>query len=277
MAAATPTQSPGAESELIEHLASGRWKKYARFLVAALASVPWVGGVLSAAATFSSEQDQSRLSELQRLWLEEHRAKAQALGLTLEEIFGRLDGFGAEVQERIESEEYLALVRRTFRSWDQADTDSKRDMYKRLILNAGATTLCSDHLIRLFIGWIDLYHEAHFAVIREVFQHPDSTRGDIWDRMHPGERPREDSSEADLFRYLIRDLNIGGVIRQERDTDEQGNFLRKPTARPRRSAHPSAPRTTESAFEDSKPYELTELGKQFVHYVMKDVVQQLGA
>jgi hypothetical protein len=32
----------------------------------------------------------------------------------------------------------------------------------------------------------------------------------------------------------------------------------------------------ESSFEDTKPYVLTELGKQFVHYVMEDVVSQLG-
>src|SRR5438128_2667632 len=96
----TAPQRSGPETELIQHLASGRWKKYARFLVSALASVPWVGSVLGAAATFSSEHDQSRLSELQRLWLEEHRTKAHLLSATLEEIFGRLDGFGAEVQER---------------------------------------------------------------------------------------------------------------------------------------------------------------------------------
>ena len=32
----------------------------------------------------------------------------------------------------------------------------------------------------------------------------------------------------------------------------------------------------ESAFEDSKPYVLTELGKQFVHYTMNEVVTRLG-
>ena len=35
-------------------------------------------------------------------------------------------------------------------------------------------------------------------------------------------------------------------------------------------------RVMESAFENTKPYVLTELGKQFVHYVMEDVVSQLG-
>jgi hypothetical protein len=32
----------------------------------------------------------------------------------------------------------------------------------------------------------------------------------------------------------------------------------------------------ESAFEDTKPYVLTELGKKFVHYVMEDVVSQIS-
>jgi hypothetical protein len=32
----------------------------------------------------------------------------------------------------------------------------------------------------------------------------------------------------------------------------------------------------ESAFKDTKAYVLTELGKQFVHYVMEGVVPQIG-
>ena len=32
----------------------------------------------------------------------------------------------------------------------------------------------------------------------------------------------------------------------------------------------------ESAFEETKPHALTALGKQFVHYVMEDVVPQIG-
>jgi hypothetical protein len=31
----------------------------------------------------------------------------------------------------------------------------------------------------------------------------------------------------------------------------------------------------ESAFEDTKPYVLTELGKQFVHYTMNEVVTRI--
>ena len=32
----------------------------------------------------------------------------------------------------------------------------------------------------------------------------------------------------------------------------------------------------ETPFEETKPYVLTELGKQFIHYVMEDVAPQLG-
>lgn len=194
------------------------------------------------------------------------------LGRTFQEIFGRLDGFGDEIQRRIESEQYLALVRRAFSSWDKADTLEKRQMLKRLITNAGAIKLCPDDLIRLFANWTDLYHEAHFLVIKHIYQNPNITRGEIWDAVH-GSRPREDAAEADLFRYLIRDLSAGGVIRQTRETTDNGEFMKKRTGSTRVST-PS--RTMESAFEDTKPYELTGLGKQFVHYVMEDVAVQIA-
>lgn len=253
----------------------GEKRKYGRFVLAALGSIPWVGGVLGALAGLSSEKDQDKINDLQRLWLQEHQGKIKDLGLIIQEVLTRLDGFGKEVQERIESPQYLTLVRRTFRSWDQSDTEEKRQMLKRLITNAGAITLCPDDLVRLFINWIELYHEAHFMVIREVYKNPGITRGQIWNRVNPGKtRPREDSAEADLFRYLISDLNIGRVIRQERETNAYGEFVKKDT---RGTHHPkgSGSRTMESAFEDTKPYELSELGKQFVHYVMEDVVPQI--
>jgi hypothetical protein len=33
----------------------------------------------------------------------------------------------------------------------------------------------------------------------------------------------------------------------------------------------------DSAFEDTKPYVLTELGKQFVHYTMNELVRRIEA
>jgi hypothetical protein len=244
-----------------------------RFVAAALGSIPWIGGLIAASASLSAETEQQNLNELQRLWLEHHKEKIKQLSDTLAEIFIRLDNFGDEVQQRIESPEYLALVGAGFRSWDQADTEEKKQMFKKLLTNAGASTLCSDDLIRLFQHWIELYHETHFIVMKQIYKHPNITRGQLWDNMH-GSRPREDSSEADLFRYLIRDLSTGGVIRQARETDAYGQFLKKDT---RGQPHHKASPVMESAFEDTKPYVLTELGKKFVHYVMDDVAPQLGS
>jgi hypothetical protein len=87
------------------------------FIVAALGSIPWIGGVLAAAASLSAEKDQEKLNDLQRLWLEEHEEKMRDLGTTFLEIFQRLDNFGEEVQQQIESPEYLALVKKAFRAW----------------------------------------------------------------------------------------------------------------------------------------------------------------
>ena len=82
------------------------------------------------------------------------------------------------------------------------------------------------------------------------------------------ERPREDSAEADLFKLLIDNLSMGHVIRQHRETDYQGNFISKPKRKAKRG---SGPKPITSAFDDEKEYELTDLGRQFVHYAMTDL------
>ena len=170
-------------------------------------------------------------------------------------ITDRFENLGPEIDARIQTEEYLGLVRRAFRTWDRADTEEKRAYVRNVVTNAAGTRICSDDVVRLFLDWLDLYHEAHFAVVREIYKNPGVTRFEIWDTIY-GELPREDSAEADLFRLLIRDLSTGGVIRQDRDTNQQGQFLRK---RPLRRRGP-APGVTESSFEDTKPYVLTGLG-----------------
>jgi hypothetical protein len=195
----------------------------------------------------------------------------ERLSETLNYIASRFETLGDQIDERIQSEEYLDLVGKVFRTWDTADTDEKRKYIANLITNAGGTKLTSDDVIRLFIDWLDIYHEAHLAVIREIYQNPGSTRYDIWESIYDN-FPREDSAEADLYRMLIRDLSTGGVIRQERATTPDGKFLRKPRTKSR-----SFTPTMESSFEDTKPYILTELGKQFVHYAMSEVVRRIDS
>jgi hypothetical protein len=120
----------------------------------------------------------------------------------------------------------------------------------------------------MFLQWVNVYSEFHFVVIAAIYNDKGVTRARIWEKVGK-EEVREDSAEADLFKLLIRDLSTGGIIRQNREKDYHGNFLRQPAQRRRTGA--SLPTTMESAFEDTKGYELTELGQQFVHYAMTDL------
>jgi len=247
--------------------------------IAALGSIPWVGGVIATAAAeaahkIKSGEEAAERDSLLQEWLQEHQRRLLELQTTLEEMGRRLEGFGEEMVDRITSEGYLTLVRKTFREWDEADTDEKKRLLVNLITNAAGKRLVSDDIVRLFLDWIDSYHESHFAVIREIYKRGDTppTRYDIWVAVYGEPVPRDDSGDADLFRMLIRDLSTGGVIRQPRETDYQGHFLKKRSGGSRR---PSSS-TMESSFEDTKQYVLTELGSKFVHYTMTELVRQIG-
>jgi len=259
------------QAALAKTSVSTKRKVVEKFVLAALGSIPWVGGFISAAASMKVDQRNSEKDNLQTRWLEEHAKKMGNLADALAGVVDRLDNLGDTIDERIQSEEYLGLVRSAFRTWDHAETEDKRKYIANLVANAAGTQLCPDDVIRLFIDWLNQYHEIHFAVMREIYRNPGATRFEIWEALY-GAPTREDSAEADLYRLLIRDLSTGGVIRQERDTTTDGRFLRKKPVRNRKIGGG----TMESAFEDSKSYELTELGKQFVHYTMNEVVQRIG-
>ena len=133
---------------------------------------------------------------------------------------------------------------------------------------AAKEQICSDDVISMFLVWVDRYNEGHFKIIREIYKNPGTTRHEIWQALN-GREVREDSAEADLFKLLIHDLSLGRVIRQHREVDYQGNFIKSRTQRPRGN-------TMASAFDDEKDYELTELGQWFVHYTMNEVVSKIS-
>ena len=97
-------------------------------------------------------------------------------------------------------------------------------------------------------------------MIREIQKNEGPTRYDIWVAVYGELLPRDDSPEADLYKMLIRDLSTGGVIRQQRESDYNGRFVKRARA-PRGGATSN---TLGSAFEDTKQYVLTGLGSQFV-------------
>jgi hypothetical protein len=259
------------EVRFAAYFAKPGYQKYGRFLFAVLSAIPWIGSIMGASAALHAEAEQGRVNLLMHRWLEEHQSAFKRLEATVAKMVDRMEEIGSQVDDRIQDEHFLGLVRHGFRVWDEASTQEKRDFVRRTLTNAAGTKLCSDDVVRLFLQWIEQYDELHFRVIRVVFKSPGSTRADIWAELH-GESVREDSAEADLFKLMMHDLSMGHVLRQHRETTSDGQFLSaRPTAR-RRTRSP----VMKSAFDDDKSYELTELGSQFVHYAMNEVVPRLG-
>lgn len=263
----------GLEGEVAEAILStaerrdGSANSNLRFYLAVLGVLPWIGVMISAILGRWAESEQQGLNELHRRWLEEHDGRLNDVRKTISGIEERVDAFGAEAQARLNSDEFLALARKGFRVWDRSDGAEKRDLVRKLLTNAACSRLVNDDFVHRFIEWLDAYNELHLRVIRSIYKEPHSTRAEIWEEIH-GSDVREDSAEADLFKLLIRDLSTGGVIRQFRPTDAGGNFQRK---RPVRRGTAIA----KSAFDDSEPYVLTDLGNKFVSYVLNDVVPRL--
>lgn len=260
------------KKQIEEALQRGNGPKAARFALACLSAIPAVGGAIAGAAGAWSEKEQEEYNRIFSAWLRLQEDEIREIGITIFEVVARLDQTDEKIRERIESPEYLRLVKKCFRDWSAAESEEKRQLIRNLLSHAAGSTLCSDNIIKMFITWIDMYSEPHFAVIREIHRHPGSTRQDIWNVIH-GQFVRENSAEADLFKLLIHDLSTGHVIRQHRQVDYYGNFLK--TQAKKRTGTIS--QVMASAFDDEKQYELTELGAQFVHYTMNEIVPKIGA
>src|SRR5688572_8332432 len=69
--------------ELVKASPSTKRRVFEKFISAALGSIPWVGGFLSAAADFKFEEGDLREDNLQTQWLEEHTRKLGRLSETL--------------------------------------------------------------------------------------------------------------------------------------------------------------------------------------------------
>ena len=229
--------------------------------------IPFAGGFLSAIAGIWGEKEQERVNRFFEHWMKMLAEEMREKERTILEIMSRLDMHDEEISKRIESSEFQSLLRKAFRDWAGAESEEKRVMVRNLLVNAAASQLNSDDVVRLFLQWIKDYSEFHFEVVGAIYNNAGITRGEVWRRLGR-ELVREDSSEADLFRLLFRDLSTGGIIRQHRETDYAGNFLAKRRAPP---APKGSTKVMRSAFDDAEQYELTALGEQFVHYAMTDL------
>jgi hypothetical protein len=234
-------------------------------------TLPFVGNLLSSAAGAWSKEEQEYVNKVFRQWLQMLQDELREKGAAIIEIMSRLNMNDECTRTRVESDEYQSILKKAFRGWSKIDSKSKREKIRNLLANAAASKTTSDDVVKLFVDWINLYSDFHFEVIGEVYRNQNISRAEIWKNLG---RPqvREDSADADLYKLLIRDLSMGGVVRQERATDGYGNFIKK--APVRRPATPNDNRA-KSAFDDEEQYVLTELGRQFVHYAMNELVPRV--
>jgi hypothetical protein len=261
------SETPDEMPELPEGASGARALRF--ILNAASGAIPLAGGVLSAGAGAWSEREQERINDFLKHWLEMLLAEMKEKRQTILEITARLDVHDEKIAERIKSSEYQALLRKAFRDWAGTESEEKRKLVRNLLSNAASASFVSDDVIKLFLEWIRDYSELHFSVIGAIYNDAGITRTRIWQKL--GRAPvREDSADADLFRLIIHDLSTGRIVRQHRETDYAGNFIAK-----QQRKGPTLPkgmqRTMKSAFDDDEEYELTALGRQFVHYAMTDL------
>lgn len=240
-------------------------------LNAASGLVPFLGGILAAIAAHWGEKEQENANNVLRQWVQMLEDELREKAVTISEVIARLDMQDEETLNRVESEEYQSLLKKSFRKWSSIDSESKRHKIRNILSNAASSSLVSDDVVSLFIDWIEQYSDFHFEVVGQIYQNTGITRGTIWENLNKS-NVREDSAEADLYKMLIRDLSMGSVIRQHRQTDYHGNFVKKEV---RPSPKGQGNRTMVSAFDRSEQYELTELGKQFVHYAMNELAPRL--
>jgi len=260
--------------ELEDAMSNGSGPKLARFVLAVLSgAVPFVGGVIGGAGGAWSEKENERFQKVLKAWLKLQEDEINEIGQTLVEVMMRIDQQDEKVRERIESPGYLKILKKCFRDWSAAESEDKRILIRNLLVNATSPGITPDDVIRLFVEWIDRYSELHFKVIRAIYNHSGITREDIWNQIH-GTRVAENSAEADLFKIIIHELSVGHIIRQHREVDYYGNFIKKT---PRRAPKGGRSSTYTSAFDDEKQYELTELGSQFVHYTMDEAVTKIAS
>ncbi len=247
---------------------SGKVAKISRGALQAIGgAVPLAGGVLSAIAGAWSEDEQAKVNRFFEHWVRMLKDELKEKEETIIEIMARLDLQDEAIAKRVESKEYQSLVKKTFREWSGAESEEKRVYIRNILSNAAATRVSSDDVIRMYIDWINQYSEMHFQVIGAIYNSNGITRGAIWKKIGKGP-VREDSADADIYKLLIRDLSTGGIIRQHRDVDYNGNFIPKKVDRNPKGSGPKPP---VSAFDEEEGYELTDLGRQFVHYAMTDL------
>jgi len=258
------------KKELNDALDKGMGSKIARYALSAIGgAIPLAGGLVSGAGNAWEENNQEKVNDLLKKWLELQQEEIKEIGQTLVEILIRLDPNDPRIVERIESKEYLSILKKAFRDWSAAESEEKRVLVRNLLSTAAADSIVDDDIVRLFIEWIGTYSEFHFRIIALIYQNPRIDRKTMGIQLFES-LPQDASAKADLFALAIHDLSTGHVIRQYTKINSRGELLKSTS---KRSSSSSS--VKKSPFSAGEPYALTELGQQFVHYTMSDLTTKI--
>src|SRR6185312_14922356 len=146
------------------------WEKIARGALQAIGgAIPFAGGLLSAGAGAWSEQEQERVAEFLRAWIQMLEDEIREKEATIAGIVTRLDMQDEAISGRVRSDEYQSLLKKAFRNWQGAESAKKREYIRNILSNAAAASLTSDDVISLFLDWIGKYSELHFLVIADIY------------------------------------------------------------------------------------------------------------
>src|ERR1700722_18053821 len=132
-------------------------------------ALPLGGGILSAIAGAWSEAEQDRFNRFLEHWLQMLKDELKEKEKTVFEIMARLDLQDEEIAKRVESKEFQSLMKKAFREWAGAESETKREYVRNILANAASSRISNDDVVRLYIDWLQRYSELHFEVIGAVY------------------------------------------------------------------------------------------------------------
>ena len=109
----SPTDPPKGEN--IPDLPSGKKEKIGRAALSSVGgAIPFAGGLFSAAAGYWSDNDQERVNDFLKHWIDMLKEELIEKEKTILEVMARLDMQDEKIQERIKSNEYQSLIKKTW-------------------------------------------------------------------------------------------------------------------------------------------------------------------
>jgi hypothetical protein len=141
-------------------------------------AIPLAGGLLAAVAGAWNEKEQERVNRFVEHWLKMLAAEMKEKERTILEIMSRLDMQDEEIAKRVESAEFQSLLRKAFRDWAGTESEEKRVFVRNVLVNAAASKLTTDDVVKLFLKWIKDYSEFHFEVVGAIYNNAGITRGE---------------------------------------------------------------------------------------------------